>query len=964
MNKDSKEEDYKEFIPILLDLVDNNEKSDDFIVFIGCFAFSVQENETIKPLLDKLREKYKDDEELSSNFVRGFHAFNNYCDQPPASNSSFYDQSKQILQTLMNTPGRPSPESIKESIEQRTDSARKHLIAIIDSSSRHWRSLWVSLAHERSPFFEQKKLALFVHYKRFSMYDRMLCPILLKRNARFTAHIEASLRRDATSINESPKQYEEDTFDDSLSTNNTSISENDENQFFTLPPPKTFMITQKTKLPDRYSWKQNAELIEIDKVQQGVFLIANNNYYFIREESSPIIIPMKKVKKIVLQYILQRQTAVELFVSSKRSYLINFPDVETNKFIPFLKSSIPLSGNIFYQPLQPQQEVQEYTRKWLNYEISTFNYLMQLNELSGRSMNNIQNYPVFPWIIQDYSSDELNLEDPKTFRDLSKPIGALGEERLKKLKKLKENSIEEKPFLYRNMYSCAFTVLHYLIRLEPFTTVHIQHQDNKFDVPTRLFQSIPESYQNVIDSNTNFRELTPEFYYTSEFLHNTDSFDLGYLPNGTQIGDVILPKWAKSAEQFIFLHKKALESDYISEHISDWIDLIWGYKQTGEEAENADNTYDPRLYPDVWQKYTKPEDKDTIEAILHHIGSIPHKLFDAPHPRRQIRPKQIVSIEERESLTTLLKVSDNSILAVRVVGDSTERQHMYILLANGNIALYKNGSISIVSKEKFDHIERVSIGKSDSPVNFVFAQTPSSEVVVVRSNGSIAKYKSKQHIEAIISYCISAHRFITGGNDSILVDWTLNEKGDASEVKSIMVHANAISCCAASNSYGVVVSCSTDGLLIVSFLTDFSFIRSINLNLQPEYVPQSVIVTEGLGLIVVNSSHSQKAIDGASFAVYTLNGRLVSTLELVHRVYNWCIATQNSTDIDYALIVEDRRNVMLYDVFSLKALGVVFTSPERISHIGYYRTTDTLTIGDQKGNLYILPLFRALPFSL
>jgi hypothetical protein len=38
---------------------------------------------------------------------------------------------------------------------------------------------------------------------------------------------------------------------------------------------------------------------------------------------------------------------------------------------------------------------------------------------------------VFPWVLQDYKSEVLDLKDPKVFRDLSKPIGALNEKRLK-----------------------------------------------------------------------------------------------------------------------------------------------------------------------------------------------------------------------------------------------------------------------------------------------------------------------------------------------------------------------------------------------------------------------------------------------------------------------------------------------------------------------------------------------------
>jgi len=40
----------------------------------------------------------------------------------------------------------------------------------------------------------------------------------------------------------------------------------------------------------------------------------------------------------------------------------------------------------------------------------------------GRSYNDLGQYPVFPWILNDYTSEELDLHNPAVFRDLSKVI--------------------------------------------------------------------------------------------------------------------------------------------------------------------------------------------------------------------------------------------------------------------------------------------------------------------------------------------------------------------------------------------------------------------------------------------------------------------------------------------------------------------------------------------------------------
>jgi hypothetical protein len=40
--------------------------------------------------------------------------------------------------------------------------------------------------------------------------------------------------------------------------------------------------------------------------------------------------------------------------------------------------------------------------------------------LLGRTYQDLNQYPIFPWIIADYESEKLDLNSPATFRDLSK----------------------------------------------------------------------------------------------------------------------------------------------------------------------------------------------------------------------------------------------------------------------------------------------------------------------------------------------------------------------------------------------------------------------------------------------------------------------------------------------------------------------------------------------------------------
>eukprot|EP00501_MAST-03F_sp_TOSAG23-6_P000853 GSMAST32.ASY1.ANO1.887.1 assembled CDS len=61
--------------------------------------------------------------------------------------------------------------------------------------------------------------------------------------------------------------------------------------------------------------------------------------------------------------------------------------------------------------------------KWKKREISNFEFLLRINYYAGRTYNDLAQYPIFPWVLCDYTSKELDLRNPKIYRDLSKPAG-------------------------------------------------------------------------------------------------------------------------------------------------------------------------------------------------------------------------------------------------------------------------------------------------------------------------------------------------------------------------------------------------------------------------------------------------------------------------------------------------------------------------------------------------------------
>ena len=61
----------------------------------------------------------------------------------------------------------------------------------------------------------------------------------------------------------------------------------------------------------------------------------------------------------------------------------------------------------------------EYTKEWVKGTMSNFDYLSILNLYAQRSTQDLTQYPVFPWVIQDYKSEVLDLKNPAVYRDLT-----------------------------------------------------------------------------------------------------------------------------------------------------------------------------------------------------------------------------------------------------------------------------------------------------------------------------------------------------------------------------------------------------------------------------------------------------------------------------------------------------------------------------------------------------------------
>ncbi|KAL6873753.1 hypothetical protein ACP4OV_013835 [Aristida adscensionis] len=370
-----------------------------------------------------------------------------------------------------------------------------------------------------------------------------------------------------------------------------------------------------------------------------------------------------KIKAVHWTRYLLQYTATEIFFDDSRAPIfLNFSSQKDAKNAGSLLVSLrnealfpkgstkDKNSKISFVDRRVALEMAENAReRWKKREMSNFEYLMILNTLAGRSYNDLTQYPIFPWVLADYTSEKLDFNKSSTFRDLSKPVGALDEKRFEVFEDRYYSFCDPDipSFYYGSHYSSMGIVLHYMLRLEPFTTLHLSFQGGKFDHADRLFHSIDGAYRNSLSNTSDVKELIPEFFYMPEFLENANSYHLGVKQDGEPLGDVALPPWAKgnfcitmtaqgSPEEFIHINREALESEYVSSNLHHWIDLMFGYKQRGQPAVEAANIFYYVTYEGTVDLENMDDmlHKSAIEDQIANFGQTPIQIFRMKHPRR------------------------------------------------------------------------------------------------------------------------------------------------------------------------------------------------------------------------------------------------------------------------------------------------------------------------------------------
>ena len=602
------------------------------------------------------------------------------------------------------------------------------------------------------------------------------------------------------------------------------------------------------------------------------------------------------------RYQLQN-VALEFFDIHRSGTLVAFNSQNEREEVLNKVLSSPLPNSIFSSSYGTSINYKKFMSswkskiisQWVSGKMTNFDLLMHMNSFAGRSYNDLTQYPVFPWVIADYESDELDLDDPKTFRDFSKPMGGQGESRAQQFREkyimYEESGME--PAHYGTHYSCAAYVLYYLMRLEPFSRLALRLQGGRFDVADRLFHNLGSSWRSASAENQqDVRELIPEFFYLPEFLDNKNGFDFGITQTGKTIDDVTLPVWAKSSpERFIRINRQALESDHVSRHLNQWIDLVFGYKQKGREAIAALNVFPHYSYEgniDI-DSLDDPIIRESAIQSAQNFGQTPKMIERKPFAQRMVQ----VALKDKNvdfgALTYLAPLTPPFCIvgaSQRVYLRPTLTDTVKVGMAGqtdasvGNLCLVK-GQLVGVGRNCTIIIPQKKYYRYGGPNNGVSVHVATTSARHHKLNKMLSIHDGMHRAPiSIAQSSLNGLWLVTGCVDSTVRVWRYDCQNMDLRATLCGHEGGCITCIDISTVFGTIVTGCAQGNVLLWNLRTLSFMRRLRhpFKEEAEKLPGAASYNPAKSVSLNHKNGNVVTLVGSHLSVFDINGHLLASV--------------------------------------------------------------------------------------
>uniref|UniRef100_A0A3B3BCK3 BEACH domain-containing protein n=1 Tax=Oryzias melastigma TaxID=30732 RepID=A0A3B3BCK3_ORYME len=474
-----------------------------------------------------------------------------------------------------------------------------------------------------------------------------------------------------------------------------------------------------------------------------------------------------------------------------------------------------------------------------------------------------------------------------------------------------------------------------------------------------------------MDNPNDVKELIPEFFYFPEFLENQNGFDLGRLQiSKERVNDVVLPKWAKSPEDFIYKHRKALESEFVSAHLHEWIDLIFGYKQRGPAAVEALNvfyycTYEGAVDLDA---ITDEKERKALEGMISNFGQTPCQLLKEPHPVR-------LSLEEVER-----RKSQLDSCPLNMFEHLGNLKSFFVEGICDNVPLVKavvpkNQSHSFISQGSPDTMVTVSqnclVGTHGwLPYNknisnyFTFIKDPavsnancSSAADTGITSRLIVSLVSLADIVTCLSTDHCGIHLISGSRDTTCMVWQVLQQGGApvglhpKPIQVLYGHTDEVVSVGVSTELDMAVSGSRDGTVIIHTVRRGQYMRCLRPPCDSS-LPLSILhlAVSWEGHLLVHTCLEGKATlkDKNTLHLYSVNGKHLCSEPLKEQVTDMCVSGE------YVVIGSEQGYLSIRDLYSLSLSAEPMAMRVPVRCVSVTKEQSHVLVGLEDGKLIIV----------
>jgi hypothetical protein len=646
--------------------------------------------------------------------------------------------------------------------------------------------------------------------------------------------------------------------------------------------------------------------IKIGSRRSGVYFLYPNRIVLIFDRCCRQFL-LSEIRECFVRQRLQKPTGVEFILKTGKSILLDFCPIPSIDVVTSLtEQKIPCPN------LNPDW-TGTLIKRWRSNLFSNYDFLLRLNLFSGRSFRDDENYIVFPWVA--FSPDE--------FRDLQFPIAARTASRRKELLRLLQlnKTNPDGPYAFGAAPSNGTSLGFFFVRLQPFTSLHLRTHDGKFDCENRMFTSLTQFF-NGIEGNGECREASPEFFSMPEVLLS--------LADECLVKDVKLPPWAATAPDFVYWNRKMLESQRVSNHLHEWVDLMFGVAQS---AEDKCNVFLPYLYDDIWKRTHQPE---LVVMMLTSLGSMPLRVFDEPVPAKP-------PAEFRKLQVLHFKFECEPIVEAVCAAKSRTRIQFFVRTAAGTIKHFFRSFG--VDQEKLSNEYPLRLARNsrmilrantlhvfDFPSNRTYVISDTDELIFKGDVAFPANLVWEHHGNSL--FCVS--------RDGVLKAFALENFDQPRKMTQFLTQS--VRCFAVSQEFGVVALGTNDGFIEVYSLERQQLVKAHPLDF---CVASRILITATLGLMLVLT-------DGHVW-LFTVNGFFIKRERFPIRVTEW-LTWREPERFDVIGCVDGDGRIFAFEAYYPDRVEIIGAVGHTVVGIGYEPRLRAVVAVTEDAVLHVFPV--------